>query len=123
MRVQIPCLPLVCLDGEKEIMPCFYQGVPGSNPGRDVLLWCLWCSGFCMAGCEPAGSGSTPLRHPFGCKCKKENRMVAKILERPTLVLNRNWQPVNVATVSRALVMLWNESAHVVDPNDYRTYT
>ena len=30
--------------------------------------------------------------------------MVAKMLERPTLVLNRNWQPVNVATVARALV-------------------
>jgi len=49
--------------------------------------------------------------------------MVAKSLERPTLVLNRNWQPVNVATVARALVLLWNESARVVDPDDYRTYT
>jgi hypothetical protein len=26
---------------------------------------------------------------------------MAKILNRPTLVLNRNWQPVNVATVSQ----------------------
>jgi 5-methylcytosine-specific restriction endonuclease McrA len=43
-------------------------------------------------------------------------------LQRPTLVLNRNWQPVNVATVGRALIMLWNESARVVDPHDYRTY-
>lgn len=49
--------------------------------------------------------------------------MVAKTLERPTLVLNRNWQPVNVATVARALVLLWNESARVVDPDDYRLYT
>ena len=48
--------------------------------------------------------------------------MVAKILERPTLVLNRNWQPVNVATVERALTMLWNESARVVDPHDFRLY-
>jgi hypothetical protein len=38
-------------------------------------------------------------------------------------VLNRNWQPVNVDTVSRALVLLWNESARVVDPDDYRLYT
>ncbi len=37
--------------------------------------------------------------------------MVAKMLQRPALVLNRNWQPVNVATVARALVLLWNESA------------
>ncbi len=49
--------------------------------------------------------------------------MVAKILQQSTLVLNRNWQPVNVATVARALVLLWNESARVVDPADYRLYT
>ena len=49
--------------------------------------------------------------------------MVAKVLQRPTLVLNRNWQPVNVATVARALVLLWNESARVVDPADYQLYT
>jgi 5-methylcytosine-specific restriction endonuclease McrA len=49
--------------------------------------------------------------------------MTASILERPALVLNRNWQPVNVAPVSRALVMLWNESARAVDPHDYQTYT
>ena len=49
--------------------------------------------------------------------------MVAKVLEHPTLVLNRNWQPVNVATVARALVLLWNEAARVVDCEDYQTYT
>ncbi len=49
--------------------------------------------------------------------------MVPKVLQRPTLVLNRNWQPVNVATVARALVLLWNESARVVDPADYQLYT
>ena len=48
--------------------------------------------------------------------------MVASVLQRPTLVLNRNWQPVNVATVARALVLLWNESARVVDPADYQTF-
>src|ERR1044072_4970884 len=48
--------------------------------------------------------------------------MVAKVLEHPTLVLNRNWQPVNVATVARALILLWNESARVVDPTAYRVY-
>jgi 5-methylcytosine-specific restriction endonuclease McrA len=49
--------------------------------------------------------------------------MTTKTLQRPTLVLNRNWQPVNVATVARALVLLWNESARVVDPADYQLYT
>jgi len=48
--------------------------------------------------------------------------MVAQVISRPTLVLNRNWQPVNVASVARALTMLWNETARVVDPADYQTY-
>jgi 5-methylcytosine-specific restriction endonuclease McrA len=48
--------------------------------------------------------------------------MVTKVLQQPTLVLNRNWQPVNVATVARAMVLVWNESARVVDPHDYQTY-
>jgi len=49
--------------------------------------------------------------------------MVTKVLHRPTLVLNRNWQPVHVATVARALVLVWNESARVVDPTDFQLYT
>ena len=48
--------------------------------------------------------------------------MVVQMINRPTLVLNRNWQPVNVASVARALTMLWNETARVVDPADYQTY-
>jgi 5-methylcytosine-specific restriction endonuclease McrA len=45
------------------------------------------------------------------------------ILSRPTLVLNRNWHPIHVTTVVRALVMLWNDSAKVVDPEEYRLYS
>ncbi|MEX2560394.1 MAG: HNH endonuclease [Pirellulales bacterium] len=45
------------------------------------------------------------------------------VLERPTLILNRNWQPVNVATVARALVLVWNAAARVVDPDDFQLYT
>ena len=48
--------------------------------------------------------------------------MVA-VLKRPTLVLNRNWQPVGVATVARALVKVFNDTARVVDPADYRVHT
>lgn len=44
------------------------------------------------------------------------------ILDRPTLVLNRNWQPVSVTTVARALVMLWNDIARVVEPDEFRLY-
>ena len=49
--------------------------------------------------------------------------MFTRNLQRPTLVLNCLWQPIQVATVARALVLLWNESARVVDPADYQTYT
>jgi len=48
--------------------------------------------------------------------------MTAAVLSRPTLVLNRNWQPVAVSTVSRALVLVWNGSARVVDPSDFQQY-
>ena len=48
--------------------------------------------------------------------------MVSAVLNRPTLVLNRNWQPIGVASVSRSLVMVWNDTARVVDPNDYSLY-
>ena len=46
----------------------------------------------------------------------------AAALSRPTLVLNRNWQPVGVANVARSLVMLFNGTAKVVDPADYSLY-
>ena len=48
--------------------------------------------------------------------------MVSSVINRPTLVLNRNWQPVNVTPVSRALTLIWNEVARVVDPEDFRLY-
>lgn len=48
--------------------------------------------------------------------------MVAEVLSRPTLILNRNWQPVGVQSVARTLVKLWNGSARVVDPNSYQLY-
>jgi hypothetical protein len=48
--------------------------------------------------------------------------MVHSALERPTLILNRNWQPVHVATVARSLVLLWNDSALVIDPDNFQHY-
>ena len=47
---------------------------------------------------------------------------MTSVTQRPTLVLNRNWQPINVATVARALVMIWNENARVVDPDTFQLY-
>lgn len=49
--------------------------------------------------------------------------MLCGVLAQPTLVLNRNWQPVRVATVARSLVMVFNGTALVVDPESFETYT
>ncbi|MFN8856035.1 MAG: HNH endonuclease [Planctomycetaceae bacterium] len=49
--------------------------------------------------------------------------MSTRVLDRPTLVLNRNWQPVGVATVARSLVKVWNQTATIVDPADYQQYS
>jgi 5-methylcytosine-specific restriction endonuclease McrA len=49
--------------------------------------------------------------------------VAANVLDRPALVLNRNWQPIHVTSVVRALVMLWNDTARVVEPDEYRLYT
>jgi len=48
--------------------------------------------------------------------------MTTNVLDLPTLVLNRQWQPIHVTTVVRALVMLWNDTARVVEPEEYRLY-
>jgi 5-methylcytosine-specific restriction endonuclease McrA len=48
--------------------------------------------------------------------------MTRNVLELPTLVLNRNWQPVHVTPVIRALVMIWNETAKAVETDEYRLY-
>lgn len=44
-------------------------------------------------------------------------------LQRPTLVLNRNWQPVGVASVARSLTLVAAERARIVDPSDFQLYT
>src|SRR5690606_35717340 len=58
------------------------------------------CGGVCTGrSIAPSRPCPRPARSPAP--------MVA-ILQRPTLVINRNWQPVNVATVARALTLVWN---------------
>lgn len=44
------------------------------------------------------------------------------LLRRPTLVLNRSWLPVGTASVARALVLLWSDSARAIDPETYRLF-
>src|SRR6187399_1964440 len=53
---------------------------------------------------------------------RQETAMTSSVLERPTLVLNRHWQPIAVSTVSRALIKVWNESARIVDPSSFQLY-
>ena len=45
------------------------------------------------------------------------------MLSRQTLVLNRNWQPVGVASVARSLSLVASERAKIVDPADFQQYT
>jgi 5-methylcytosine-specific restriction endonuclease McrA len=49
--------------------------------------------------------------------------MATAILNRPTLVLNRNWQPVGVVPVAKSLIKVWNEAARIVDPADFQLYS
>ncbi len=44
-------------------------------------------------------------------------------LQKPVLVLNKSWQPVHVATVARALVLVWKDAARIVDASDYQTFS
>ncbi len=48
--------------------------------------------------------------------------MITSNLQRPTLVLNRSWQPVNVTSVARSLSMVFGEVARFVDPESYQLY-
>jgi 5-methylcytosine-specific restriction endonuclease McrA len=43
-------------------------------------------------------------------------------IEGQVLVLNRSWVAVNVASVRRALALLYQDMARAVDPADYRQY-
>jgi len=48
---------------------------------------------------------------------------VLTMLSRQTLVLNRNWQPVGVASVARSLTLVASERARIVDTADFQQYT
>src|SRR5436190_21815123 len=44
------------------------------------------------------------------------------VLSDKVLVLNRSWLAVNVATVRRALTLVFQDVARIVAPEDYSTY-
>jgi 5-methylcytosine-specific restriction endonuclease McrA len=46
----------------------------------------------------------------------------AHVLQRPALVLNRNWAPVRTTSVKEAISLLAKGSALVIEPETYRTH-
>ena len=48
--------------------------------------------------------------------------MSVSVLQRPTLVLNRSWQPVNITPVARSMSMVFSGIARVVEPESYQLF-
>lgn len=48
--------------------------------------------------------------------------MTATALSEPILVLNKNWLPIRVSTVRRALVLVWKDLARIIEPENYALY-
>ena len=48
--------------------------------------------------------------------------MMSAVLQKPTLVLNRSWQPVSIVSVARSLTKVFQGIARIVDPKDYQQY-
>jgi len=44
------------------------------------------------------------------------------VLNRSTLILNKNWAPVYIDTVKHALIKVFNDSAMIMDHDDYNLY-
>lgn len=44
------------------------------------------------------------------------------VLSDPTLVLNKNWLPIRLCTVRRALTLVWKDLARIVEPENYVLY-
>lgn len=45
------------------------------------------------------------------------------IINKPVLFLNRNWQAINVRPLRRALTLVWNDYAKIVDTDTYAQYS
>lgn len=48
--------------------------------------------------------------------------MMSSVLQKPTLVLNRSWQPISIVSVARSLTKVFQGIARVVDPESYQQY-
>jgi 5-methylcytosine-specific restriction endonuclease McrA len=45
--------------------------------------------------------------------------MSESVLSDPTLVLNKNWLPIRVCTVRRAVMLVWKDLARIIGPDNY----
>jgi 5-methylcytosine-specific restriction endonuclease McrA len=45
--------------------------------------------------------------------------MLQSALSDPTLVLNKNWLPIRVCSVRRALILVWKGLARIIGPDNY----
>jgi 5-methylcytosine-specific restriction endonuclease McrA len=66
--------------------------------------------------------GKAGRRIESGYDREESTFMLSQTLRRPTLVLNRSWQPINIATVARALALVYADTARIVDPHDFQQY-
>jgi 5-methylcytosine-specific restriction endonuclease McrA len=57
-----------------------------------------------------------------GSRAEQARRNMNAVLADKVLVLNRSWVAVNVATVRRALTLVYQDVARIVAPEDYSTY-
>ena len=48
---------------------------------------------------------------------------MSREIDAPVLVLNQNYEPLNVCNVKRALVLVFNGKAEVLELNHYRVLT
>jgi 5-methylcytosine-specific restriction endonuclease McrA len=48
--------------------------------------------------------------------------MSASALAEPTLVLNKNWHPIRVCSVRRALTLVFKDLARILSPDNYRLH-
>lgn len=62
------------------------------------------------------------LWYSFGAFGHGLGAFMEAVLSEKVLVLNRSWIAVNVATVRRALTLVYQDIARIVEPHDYSTY-
>jgi len=48
--------------------------------------------------------------------------VAASVLERPTLILNRDWVPIQTTTTRKAIALVVNGSARIIDPITYQVH-